>query len=206
MPRPRPWPLSLTIATLIVALLGMASPAQAAQTYVLDCDAGSWAGPFVVAPGETVTLDGAACEDIAYVSTAATGVTSGAVTTTLGGSAVVPNFGTTGQAVDYTAPDRVGSDSFYVTFDNAEPYWLVQITVADASNSAPPPWLQQYGRQAATDPCLAGWDPSWAEWVFERAGGYVCQRAIYWRGDGWYVSPSAVWGVPSEVGTPWDGR
>jgi hypothetical protein len=41
-------------------------------------------------------------------------------------------------------------------------------------DSAAPQWLQSVGRAGATAPCPEGYDPGWAQWPNDGAGGYVC--------------------------------
>ena len=40
-------------------------------------------------------------------------------------------------------------------------------------------WFQSYGRERDSDPCMAGYSPSWAQWPNDGRGGYVCNAAIY---------------------------
>lgn len=51
----------------------------------------------------------------------------------------------------------------------------------------PPSWYQAYQRASADELCVPGWDPSWAEWANDDAGGWTCERTIRWdvRKDGW---------------------
>ena len=44
----------------------------------------------------------------------------------------------------------------------------------------PPSWFQSVGRLTESDACEPGWSPSWAEWMNDRLGGWVCNREIYW--------------------------
>jgi hypothetical protein len=200
--------LGTTCLAAIVAATGMlvsAPLAHATTTFSVSCTSGAWAGPFTVIAGTSVTFDGTSCGagNPAYLATSPSGSTSGSVSTSAGGSATVPSFGT-GQTISYTAPAALGSDTFYVNYLNTG-NWLVQITVVSSSGGNPPPWLQMYGRPSQTDACRSGWDPSWAEWAITKTGGWVCQRTIYWHDGAWFESPSAIWGVPSVVGIPWNG-
>lgn len=45
---------------------------------------------------------------------------------------------------------------------------------------APPSWFQATGRRSMQEPCEPGWNPSWAQWMNDGSGGYVCMREIYW--------------------------
>ena len=40
-------------------------------------------------------------------------------------------------------------------------------------------WFQSHGRVRDSDPCMAGYSPSWAQWPNGGRGGYVCNAAIY---------------------------
>ena len=40
-------------------------------------------------------------------------------------------------------------------------------------------WFQSYGRLRDSDPCMAGYSPSWEQWPNDGRGGYVCSAAIY---------------------------
>lgn len=53
----------------------------------------------------------------------------------------------------------------------------------------PPSWHQSFGRLSASEPCPAGWNPSWAQWMNNGSGGFVCNREIYWNvnTDGWAI-------------------
>lgn len=44
----------------------------------------------------------------------------------------------------------------------------------------PPSWMQSVGRLSERQTCDAGWAPSWAQWMNDRLGGWVCNREIYW--------------------------
>ena len=44
--------------------------------------------------------------------------------------------------------------------------------------SAPPPWLQAYGRHSADDPCEPGWGSSWGLWMNGGTGGFTCVRIV----------------------------
>ena len=44
----------------------------------------------------------------------------------------------------------------------------------------PPSWYQAYERESAVEVCLAGWNPSWAEWPSLYAGGWTCEKTIWW--------------------------
>ncbi len=49
------------------------------------------------------------------------------------------------------------------------------------AGTPPPSWFQSVGRARQEDPCESGWAPSWAEWINNRVGGWVCNREIYWH-------------------------
>lgn len=53
------------------------------------------------------------------------------------------------------------------------------------TDSAPPSWFQAVGRLNGEDSCEPGWNPSWAEWMNSGAGGFVCQRELYWNTRTW---------------------
>ena len=57
-----------------------------------------------------------------------------------------------------------------------------------------PSWFQAYARGASVD-CLPGWNPSWAQWPGDGAGGYVCNREIYMTPTGTWSSRSATFGT-----------
>jgi len=40
-------------------------------------------------------------------------------------------------------------------------------------------WYQSIGRDNASSPCADGWEPSWAQWHHDGAGGYVCNMESY---------------------------
>lgn len=42
----------------------------------------------------------------------------------------------------------------------------------------PQPWMQAYGRIKATDQCQEGWAASWAQWMNNGTGGFVCVRTL----------------------------
>lgn len=44
-----------------------------------------------------------------------------------------------------------------------------------------PSWFQSYGRADSTDVCQPGWDPSYAAWANQGAGGWVCNRTVYYN-------------------------
>lgn len=44
----------------------------------------------------------------------------------------------------------------------------------------PPSWFQSVGRLSEAQACDPGWSPSWAAWMNDRRGGWVCNREIYW--------------------------
>jgi len=54
-------------------------------------------------------------------------------------------------------------------------------------SQVPPSWYQSVGRMSAEEACPAGWNPSWAQWMHDGLGGFVCNREIYWNinTDGW---------------------
>lgn len=52
---------------------------------------------------------------------------------------------------------------------------------AARAETPPPSWFQSVGRAHQDDPCDVGWAPSWAEWMNNRLGGWVCNREIYWN-------------------------
>jgi hypothetical protein len=51
---------------------------------------------------------------------------------------------------------------------------------ASTDSGSPPSWWQSTGRLTATSPCASGWSPSWARWMNEGSGGFVCNREWYW--------------------------
>lgn len=57
-----------------------------------------------------------------------------------------------------------------------------------------PSWFQSYARGASVA-CLTGWNPSWAQWPGDGAGGYVCNREIYMTPTGTWSSRSAMLGT-----------
>ncbi len=63
-------------------------------------------------------------------------------------------------------------------------------------------WWQSVGR-AADAACPTGWAASWAQWAQPKSGGWVCDRAVFWRDGRWVQSSS-----PQDVDdlTDWDGR
>ena len=106
-----------------------------------------------------------------------------------GGSAVASYGALT---VTYTAGDRDGTDSLRMAppsmpfevgaaadFGSNDFFMTVGNPPAAADNT-PPSWFQSYGRHHAEDMCDAGWSPSWAEWMNNHNGGFVCNREIYW--------------------------
>lgn len=54
-----------------------------------------------------------------------------------------------------------------------------------------PSWFQSYARGASVE-CLKGWNPSWAQWPGNGAGGYVCNREIY-------MTPIGSWSARSHL-------
>ena len=47
----------------------------------------------------------------------------------------------------------------------------------------PPDWHQSIGRTSADEKCPTGWSPSWAQWMNDGSGGFVCNRVIFWDSD-----------------------
>jgi hypothetical protein len=64
-----------------------------------------------------------------------------------------------------------------------------------------PSWFQSYARGASVS-CLAGWNPSWAQWPGNGTGGYVCNREIYMTPTGTWSSRSQLLGSVVEQSTP----
>ena len=63
--------------------------------------------------------------------------------------------------------------------------------ISSSPPSSTPSWFQSYGRDAAVA-CLAGWNPSWAQWPGSGAGGYVCNREIY-------MTPAGTWSSRAQL-------
>ncbi len=49
----------------------------------------------------------------------------------------------------------------------------------ESSGEAPPDILEQYGR-TFEQTCAATWGPSWAQWMNNSSGGWVCTRTVFW--------------------------
>lgn len=64
-----------------------------------------------------------------------------------------------------------------------------------------PSWFQAYARGASVA-CLTGWNPSWAQWPGDGAGGYVCNREIYMTAAGSWSSRSAMLGTVAAPMAP----
>jgi hypothetical protein len=64
-----------------------------------------------------------------------------------------------------------------------------------------PSWFQSYARGASVS-CLAGWNPSWAQWPGNGTGGYVCNREIYMTPVGTWSSRSQLFGSVATQSTP----
>ena len=47
-----------------------------------------------------------------------------------------------------------------------------------APSTTPSLWVQAYARADAAETCLAGWTPSWEQWVNQGSGGFTCGRSI----------------------------
>lgn len=76
---------------------------------------------------------------------------------------------------------------------------LLPITISGNTctpSGALPSWYQSYGRSSADEPCTEGWNPSWAQWTNDGAGGWVCNREQFWAG------PARGWGFRSRAETP----
>lgn len=55
----------------------------------------------------------------------------------------------------------------------------VQIHVFSTSAPDLTVWQQSYGRADSGGSCGSGWQPGWAQWPGDGAGGFVCNREIY---------------------------
>lgn len=111
---------------------------------------------------------------------------TGSTTTATGRTAGITTWptacGTTpGRGADPGASSSVGLGG----------HGCVVIDFVPGSNDpdAPPPWLQAYGRPAATSECSDGWHPSWAQWPNAYTGGYTCERRIQYINNIWIALP-----------------
>lgn len=93
---------------------------------------------------------------------------------------------TAGSLVEFIGPAfplAPGTYGFQVTSSISGTFrsdCMVGTVAYPAPDATPPSWLHSYGRAAASDTCLAGWSPSWAEWMNGGKGGYVCNREQYY--------------------------
>ena len=69
-------------------------------------------------------------------------------------------------------------------------YLVIGPTGGAGADGAPPPadWIQAYSR-APQETCQEGWNPSWAQWPNNGAGGSVCTRTLH------YDLETATWVV-----------
>jgi len=67
------------------------------------------------------------------------------------------------------------------------------VLISFGTPGSAPSWFQSYGRDASVA-CLAGWNPSWAQWPGSGTGGYVCNREIYMTATGVWSSRSQLVG------------
>jgi hypothetical protein len=79
-------------------------------------------------------------------------------------------------------------DQPYVEDTPPDPGWLVEGSVSvvfsgQCPGGPPASWFQSYGRHSADVACLAGWHPSWAQWMNDGAGGWTCDRELYYDGS-----------------------
>ena len=59
------------------------------------------------------------------------------------------------------------------------------------SDSAPPDILEQYGRATSLEACRETYGPSWAMWMNQGTGGWVCTRTLtYSRSSGRWIIAS----------------
>lgn len=137
---------------------GSLSPSFSSAVTAYTVNAPPSASSIVVTPtaadvGSTVTVDGSA-------------VTSGTASAPI----------TLGQASTVISIVVTASDSSTLTYTIT-----VVLSSEDRSSQIPPSWYQAYERFGSDTPCREGWDPSWAQWPRDGAGGWTCERTIYWN-------------------------
>ena len=60
-------------------------------------------------------------------------------------------------------------------------------------------WHQSHGRVSSESSCEVGWQPSWASWPNDGAGGFVCNREIY----AYYPDVPVKTAGSESSSTPW---
>lgn len=189
---------STAAAAMIAGVVTIASaPAASAATINLTADCSSTAPPIqsvtqiVADAGDTIVIAGGAdCLlalglDPAVVSpNRPTADPAGTFTFVLAGDLAPGNYGGNyegGNIIDVNNdPDGGPRCNASATFDNVcGGQWYVTIRGAATDAAAPiPAWVQGYGRASADEVCLEGWNASWAEWMNDGTGGFVCERSI----------------------------
>jgi hypothetical protein len=80
---------------------------------------------------------------------------------------------------DVTVGLPAGRYSLQATADFGDPSNVVEIDIFEDSTRDLTIWHQAYGRSTSESTCADGWQPSWAQWPNDGAGGFVCNRQIY---------------------------
>lgn len=161
--------VTLAAAALATGALAVASaaPAFADISVTVSCVPPGGTTTLTVTPGETITfLDSTIGQCVAEAFVGAVDIYS------------YDNGDANLQTVTINGDLAPGlyEDAVYYVGDAIYHYNL--LVVAAGSDAGIPAWVQAYGRASATDTCIAGWDPSWAQWPNNGTGGFVCQRSI----------------------------
>ena len=187
--------LALSAAALVSVGLLTAPPASAATSVTVDCASGQVENLTVV-PGETITfdLDTASCDALlAYLNVVDqdtfAGLLLSIVDTNGTGGTVVGNFA--GRFVTYTAGPRSGTDSMVFPAaasgmsarlyrGNLDLIGASYYMTVPGGGAGPAPWFQGIGRGSKDATCPATYGPSWAEWMNNGTGGWVCVREYFY--------------------------
>lgn len=184
--------LSVLVASAVAAatLVGLAPSASAATVQrtvgCSDPNGGYTPTPFeiVASPGDTIVLEGdVGCTVLTIEAAldpivASSDLVDGVATIVLREDAAPGSYGS-GELGDRAlglwgsvaigTPSQTRGMNFYVT---------VVASATPTAASPIPAWVQGYGRNSSTESCLAGWAPSWEQWMHAGAGGWVCTRSI----------------------------
>lgn len=181
---------SMAIAVLVAggASIAAAPSASAETTYAID---GCQSGSFSISPSEVVVVafPDATCPTPASYSRSNSLLTGStflngyfclffsAQDLNLPASMVVTGGG--GLEVTYTPRSEPASTiSSAVLTDECGGSSFSRPAAGAGSGQDGPSWVQSYGRAASDVMCRDGWDPSYAAWMNDGQGGWVCNRAL----------------------------
>lgn len=184
--------LALSAAALVSVGLLTAPPASAATSVTIDCAAQTTEN-FTVTPGEEIvfTLNTVCRTILGNAGVNADNFTAfvNSIVQNNTGATISPVWGDT-PTVTYTAGSAPGTDSLVLStnvvipnmrergYRNGALVNAYYMTVPGAAG--PAPWFQGIGRSSKDATCPATYGPSWAEWMNNGTGGWVCVREYYY--------------------------